>query len=542
MCHRNLEVKYKMYKVYDKLPFGVIILKGCDLSIEYMNPIFLELFNIETNNKEKNIKNLIPFHNIERILKGCFENKTHKKLRKINALRDRYFDFTIAVDGELLQVYFYEVTEFVAKESKLIGDNEKLLKIWSEIKTKCDILQQLRVKEKEYVAHFKNIVNNLSEGLIVFDGFGKLDFFNKAASELSNMPFNTMSNSREFFQNLDYYNFNKSNYSLEELHREYLQHLNSIDNFIVKLKDEMKDDFKYIEVNCKPIKDEDNNLINTIITMKDITEIKSNEMKLEKISESKDELFNMISHELRTPLTIIQSSLQLAKDIYKNEIGENIEKILYRVDQNCKLLLKLINNILDVSKADAGFLKVNYTTFDIVLLTEDIVSSANYYAQSKGVDLIFDTTDEEIMINLDRDKYEKIILNILSNAIKFTPKGKGILLSIKLKKDYVQISVKDEGVGIPEEKVHRIFERFIQIDNPLSNASHGTGLGLSLVKRFVELMKGHIDVKSKLGEGTEFILKFNLNKSVLNNKEDNSFQLDFDIDNKIILELSDINL
>lgn len=539
--------KVGMYEIYDHLPFGAVILNGRDLSIEYSNLAFSKIFNVQVENLEKDIEKITGFNNVKDILKGCFENKINKKLRKVSIVPDKYFDFIINPKEQVLEIYIYDVTEYINEENKIKRGRDKFLNIWSEMKTKCDIMQQLRIKEKEYLLHLKNVVHNMSEGLIVLDGYGKLDFCNKPAIELGNLTLDQVATAKEFFKYMDENNFADNEETLKELYDKYIGNLKPIHNFIIKLRDKSKDDFKYVELNCNPVVDRNSRLINTIITINDVTEIKNNEIKLEKqakelerISKTKDDFFNMISHELRTPLTIIQASIQLANDIYKDEISSNIEKILLKVNQNCRILLKLINNILDISKAEAGFLKVDNLPFDIVSTTENIVSSANFYARSKGINLIFDTTTEEAIVNLDKDKYEKIILNLLSNAIKFTSEGKDITVITIIEERYVEIKVKDEGVGIPAEKLGEIFNRFVQIANPLSNNSQGTGLGLALVRKLVELMEGEINVKSKLGAGTEFSIRFNIQNRNCTDIS-NSFQLDSSIDNKVSLEFSDIN-
>jgi signal transduction histidine kinase len=210
-----------------------------------------------------------------------------------------------------------------------------------------------------------------------------------------------------------------------------------------------------------------------------------------------------------------------------------------RINQNCTRLLKLINNTLDISKAEAGFLKLNYSVFDIVFVTESISSSVNFYAKSKGIRLIFDTNEEEILVKLDKDKYEKIILNLLSNAIKFTSEGKEIMVIVYSDHKEVSIKVKDKGIGIPQDKISTIFDRFEQVNNSLSRNSEGTGLGLALVKEFVEMMKGKIEVKSKLGEGTEFNVKFN-NKILQDKYIQDSFNILENLDDKVIIEFSDV--
>nr|WP_307902821.1 HAMP domain-containing sensor histidine kinase [Clostridium botulinum] len=243
----------------------------------------------------------------------------------------------------------------------------------------------------------------------------------------------------------------------------------------------------------------------------DVTEEFKNNLELEKVNKLKDEFFTIISHELRTPLTIIYSSLQLAYDIYSKDINPSIDKILKRINQNTARLLKLINNILDISKAEAGFLALNNEYFDVVWETENIVNSITNYANSKNINLIFDTTKEEEKVWIDKDKYERILLNLLSNAVKFTPENKSIYVTLKIYKNNFKLIVKDEGAGIPKEKIDCIFNRFAQVNSSLSRNAEGTGIGLSLVKKIVDLMGGEIKVNSTLGKGTTFTVKINKN-------------------------------
>lgn len=222
------------------------------------------------------------------------------------------------------------------------------------------------------------------------------------------------------------------------------------------------------------------------------------------------EFFSNISHELKTPLNVIFSAVQVLNlYINKNE-GENIEKqhkYLKVVKQNCYRLLKLINNLLDITRVDSGFLKLHAGRYNIVSVVEDITLSVVSYVESKGINLIFDTDVEEKVMNFDADKIERIILNLLSNSIKFTNSGGKIYVNMNDLGSSIIISVKDTGVGIPEDKLKMIFERFGQVDKTLRRNSEGTGIGLCLVKSFVEMHGGTIEVKSKLGEGSEFIIK-----------------------------------
>lgn len=225
----------------------------------------------------------------------------------------------------------------------------------------------------------------------------------------------------------------------------------------------------------------------------------------------KTQFFSNISHELKTPLNIILASLQMIEG--KHPVTCNCKNYIYlskyipMMKQNCYRLLRLINNLIDITRIDSGFFKFSFSNHNIVSVVEDITDSVAQYAESKGIELIFDTDTEEKIIGCDPDKIERIILNILSNSIKFTPSGGSIFVNISNKDDKVFITVKDTGIGIPEDKISIIFERFRQVDSSLQREYEGSGIGLSLVKAMVEAHNGSISVRSEYGHGTEVTIE-----------------------------------
>lgn len=252
------------------------------------------------------------------------------------------------------------------------------------------------------------------------------------------------------------------------------------------------------------------------------------------------EFFSNISHELRTPLNVIYSAIQVLTLKNSSLSTDTAKQFKYYsiINQNCFRLMRLINNILDLSRLDSGFLKLNASEHNIVSVIEDISMSVVSYMESKEITLIFDTDVEEKITSFDPDKLERIILNLLSNAFKFTnPKGQ-IFVTIKDADKDVIISIKDTGIGIPEDKLGIIFERFGQVDKTLSRFHEGTGIGLSLVKSFVELHGGTIEVYSKLGEGSEFIITLPVVTTGSAPSEDSS-SYSSDIE-RINIEFSDI--
>ncbi len=254
--------------------------------------------------------------------------------------------------------------------------------------------------------------------------------------------------------------------------------------------------------------------------LRDITSQKQVE-KLQKDVEKNIELLNEsreynklitdflanISHELKTPLNVIFTAVQIL-DLYKKdaESYDKKEQYIKVIKQNCYRLMRLINNLLDTTKLDSGYLKLNLVNCNIVNLVEEITLSVVYYAESKNINIIFDTDVEEKIMAVDPDKIERIVLNLLSNAIKFTGGGGNIYVTVKDFEDNIIISVKDTGIGIPEDKIENIFDRFVQVDKTLRRNKEGSGIGLYLVKSFVNMHEGTINIQSEIGKGSEFII------------------------------------
>lgn len=241
--------------------------------------------------------------------------------------------------------------------------------------------------------------------------------------------------------------------------------------------------------------------------------LNQNEERLREVKEYdklKTEFFANISHELKTPINVIYSALQMCNILIDNNSshkGKAINKYMQMIKQNCHRLIRLINNIIDITKIDSGYLKLNLKNEEIVSVVENMVMTVVSYAEIKGISIVFDTDVEERIMACDIDKMERIILNLLSNAIKFTEKKGQIYVNIFNKEKSIIISIKDTGIGIPKEKIDMIFERFIQVDKSISRNNEGSGIGLALVKELVIMHNGTISVNSKIGKSSEFIVE-----------------------------------
>ena len=250
------------------------------------------------------------------------------------------------------------------------------------------------------------------------------------------------------------------------------------------------------------------------------TEIKSN-IVMEKTLKLQEEFLANISHELKTPLNVIFATVQLFNMYCNNgsldEKKNSIIKYIDSIKQNSYRLSKLINNIVDLSKIEAGFFELNLSNNNIVEVVEEIVMSVTNFTESKGLNIIFDTDTEEKIIACDPEKIERIVLNLISNAIKFSDEGDEIFVDVKDKNEFVEISVKDNGIGIEDKDLDMIFDRFKQVDKSLSRNAEGTGIGLSLVKSIVELHGGSINVESEFGKGSKFTVILPFRKVVQEN-------------------------
>ncbi|PAB58075.1 sensor histidine kinase [Anaeromicrobium sediminis] len=258
-----------------------------------------------------------------------------------------------------------------------------------------------------------------------------------------------------------------------------------------------------------------------VLRIEDLTNTKDDtyKMYIDKIrnyDKIQSELFSNISHELKTPLNLLFSSVQLL-EMYSNENqGSNSEihhKTLNVLKKNCYRLSKTIDNLLDTFKISLGELTLKKESLNIVEAIEKICTTMLPSIEKLNRQFIFTTNLEEKVISIDKDALEKIIINLISNAIKFTCPDDTIIVKLYCRKDNIFIFVKDNGKGIPKDKHEIIFEKFSQI-NPLLNRYHeGSGLGLSLVKSLVDLLDGHVYVKSKVNHGSTFIVKLSIDSN-----------------------------
>ncbi|MBC2458562.1 PAS domain S-box protein [Clostridium beijerinckii] len=382
-----------------------------------------------------------------------------------------------------------------------------------------DITERFNNERKilEQKEQLQAILDNMQDSVYVFNKDGEIFLKNKMAQKrMSHIgDYNHPNDTNKKFLDLD-----GSEIIAEDIPHCKIIHGEYVKEYFMKIK--IGECEQYVSVSGTPVFDKEGNFAYGIINSRDITDFMENQKALEKIQiklleaereknetlekalEMKDEFLSLISHEFRTPLNVINSAIQAIDYFCSEELSDRLKKYLRMIRLNSFRQLRLVNNILDITRANAGRIKVNKSNIDIIFMTKAIVDSVYTYASQKSIDIIFSSSVKQKIVGIDDEKYERILLNLLSNAIKFTPEGKSISVKILSRRDGICIKVKDKGIGIPQEKADIIFERFGQVDSSLSRQAEGTGIGLSLVKKFVEAIGGTISLKSKVGRGSAF--------------------------------------
>ena len=463
---------------------------------------------IGKKNSQLNIGN--TFEYMEEYEKLVLEKKEH------------VIEKTVFEDDEWISVFIHPMYD---NERNIIGTYS--FKIYDYVNSKTPIGIENRNKMLEI------IVDNLPIPIFYKDKHGVYLYCNEAFDELIELDRDNIIGKKDYDLNID-----------EERVKMYKDADNKVIKHKVTTVDELyverKSGDKYIEITKVPLWDYRKKVIGVIGIVIDLTQKKATEIELEKL---RLDFFSNLTHEFRTPLNLIFSSVQLIdqsiSNIKKGDVNVLI-RYLRIIEQNGMRLLKLVNNLIDSTRIDSGCLDYNPQNKDIVAFVENICESVVEFSHSQNIDLIFDTDQEEKIISFDSDKMERIVLNLLSNAIKYNKENGRIDVEIKCNEDYIDINVRDTGVGIPSDKIGDVFEKFKQVDNRLTKISEGSGIGLSIVKSLVALHNGMVDVSSKVGVGTEFKVKipnklqrFEGNKYLIRNESIN-------MNKKIQIEFSDI--
>lgn len=227
--------------------------------------------------------------------------------------------------------------------------------------------------------------------------------------------------------------------------------------------------------------------------------------ELKKVDVAKSQFMANISHELRTPLNAIIGSSEILKDNVLGTLNAKQEKYIENIYSSSKHLLQLINDILDISKIASGKMTLNYSEFYIKDVVLQMVEHVKSYAPDKKMQIVMEFEPEDFILQADAAKIKQILYNLLSNAVKFTGQGGEISIRVYKRDAVAEFIVLDTGIGIAEQDQQRVFVEFEQVDNSYTREYEGTGLGLPLVKKMVEMHGGYVYLKSVLGQGIRVI-------------------------------------
>ena len=237
------------------------------------------------------------------------------------------------------------------------------------------------------------------------------------------------------------------------------------------------------------------------------SQLKESNVKLKSLDELKTQFFANVNHELRTPLTLMLAPLKALLDGKMGRLTPVLQDTYETMQRNGYKLLKLINNLLDLNKLEEGKMRLKVRPINLVEFVPPLLASVKPMADQRQIQLYYQHPPHPLELTLDPDQFEKVIFNLLSNALKFTNKGGKITIYLEDRDQTVVMTVEDTGIGIPANMLETIFDRFSQVDGSKSRAQEGTGIGLALAKEIVLVHKGTIHAESELGKGSRFIVE-----------------------------------
>jgi PAS domain S-box-containing protein len=330
----------------------------------------------------------------------------------------------------------------------------------------------------------ESLVNSTLEGMIMIDLEGEFVVFNSQARRMFGLGDNELNIHQAFEKKM---NMVGLDLSLEESRR-----VGSLVQKEIVLPDNKK---QILLCTVFPVKSTGGDF-GAAIVLRDITKEKEEEA-------AKTEFISIVSHELRTPLSIIKEGLSLVLDKIAGDITEKQEKILNTAQDNIARLSRLINNLLDISKIEAGKMELRSAKLEAVALTKQVIAGFEFKAREKNLDLRVNYPAEQIDVFADRDKVIQVLTNLINNSLKFTAQGH-IEISARPVGEFIEFTVADTGIGISNIDLERAFGKFQQFGRVAGSGEKGTGLGLSIAKGIVEMHGGKIWVESEPGVGTKF--------------------------------------
>lgn len=330
------------------------------------------------------------------------------------------------------------------------------------------------------------VIRSIAEGLVVVDAKGKVVMMNPAAERLLGVS------KRE-----------KLGHDIKEGVRDdqlvsMVKTQPGAENREIELNSSEEQTKKILRASSAVIENENGQAVGMVSVLSDIT-------KQKELDRLKATFVANVSHELRTPIIAIDKSISLILSKATGPLTGEQTQFLTIAERNLKRLSRLINDLLDLSKLEAGKMSVNRTLCSINTVISDAVDGVEQWAKTKGITLNKDVQADLPAVNMDPDKIIQVLTNLIGNSIKFTPEGKSVTVGAQLNgSSEIRISVRDEGIGIPAEHLSHVFDKFFQVGERLSTDIHGTGIGLAISKEIVQMHGGTIWAESEHGKGAVF--------------------------------------
>ncbi len=446
----------------------------------------------------------------------------------------KYTAYFVIYEGIVKFMFFKDHNEVKIKLENAQKEQKNLNHILnSRNKSLIEYKNLIEKSEKKY----GELIESIKDGMVIFY-FEKLYYINREAIKLLGLK-----SEKEALGKNIYFVLQKlsKDRTLAIKLNDALTKKDEKDSRIFKVKNFKKDNREY-DITLLKVDD-----LSKLIYIKDVTEINMNmktKMEYEEYLKEeilKNEFYSNISHELRTPINLIFSALQLNEYYLNNNNILATKKNNMAIKQNCLRLIRTINNFIDANKISEGYLNLNIKGYNIVSVVENITLACVSWTDKIHNTLIFDAEEEEIPVRCDKDAIERIMLNLLSNSVKYGKENEEILVFVDTEEDEVFIHVRNKGYMIDKEILPYIFDRFTKLNKSLNREKEGSGLGLFLSKELLKLQGGTIRVECNEEVGTEFIITLPraYHDEVL--EEEEAFDIDL-MSEKVETEFSDIYL
>ena len=431
---------------------GICVLDP-DLRIRYTNDWYVKAFGDDTGKYYYELFGYKPAIH-DRILKSFEDDKPITVLQTVHDMNGRMFDVTLSViplaDSSDTRFAAIEVVQDVTSHAEIAEIDNKIKSLLSEVGTDC--------------ADYSDYADSISFGIFIRNKEGEI-----ASVDLLNTA-------------------TESDLAQEMPDMRDVQEMNVIGPPSVLFG-------RFEERSTSPV---------DVSGLSEITEeLAQSNLELASIIKSRDDVLNTVSHELRNPMTAIHAYAELLHDEKLGEINEKQESALLKIIRNSDRIIVLVSDMLDISKIRSGKMFLNVSSIDINEMIDEITDNMRSLADEKNIHLSSDLPDHSDLpeVKLDSNLMTRVLINLLDNAIKFTPEEGNVTIAVRDCKSTIEISVSDNGIGIPEESLASIFEEFSQ-----AKYHKGTGLGLAIAKKIVEMHHGLLEVTSVEGRGSTFTI------------------------------------